>query len=235
MWPTPSMTAPLPSCSLGRQRRANTQWRPFALWTPLPCGQRRTSTTPNRMKNLTGSSRLSIAAATAHAACTTAMDIGADAILTVSQSGNTAQLVSRFRPGTTVVACLLNERVQRQMALYWGVVPLLMPYASNTDQLIDFAIQAAERAELVKQGDLVVITAGVPVGVFRYHQYDQGASDRGRSAQRRWDWEDRRTPLALSVSAALWRMWLLNFTPAMCWWSPILPMIFCPISARPPL
>ena len=111
-----------------------------------------------RMRNLPGSSRLSIAAATAHAACTTAMD-------TVSQSGATARLVSRFRPGTTVVACLLSERVQRQMALYWGVVPLLMPYAQNTDQLIEFAIQAAEKAELVKQGDLVVITAGVPVGV----------------------------------------------------------------------
>lgn len=106
-----------------------------------------------------------VAAGTAHAACTTAMDIGADAILTVSQSGATARLVSRFRPGTTVVACLLSERVQRQMALYWGVVPLLMPYAQNTDQLIEFAIQAAEKAELVKQGDLVVITAGVPVGV----------------------------------------------------------------------
>ena len=66
-----------------------------------------------RMRNLPGSSRLSIAAATAHAACTTAMDIGADAILTVSQSGATARLVSRFRPGTTVVACLLSERVQR--------------------------------------------------------------------------------------------------------------------------
>ena len=118
-----------------------------------------------RMRNLPGSSRLSIAAATAHAACTTAMDIGADAILTVSQSGATARLVSRFRPGTTVVACLLSERGQRQMALYWGVVPLLMPYAQNTDQLIEFAIQAAEKAELVKQGDLVVITAGVPVGV----------------------------------------------------------------------
>lgn len=64
-----------------------------------------------------------------------------------------------------MVACLLSERVQRQMALYWGVVPLLMPYAQNTDQLIEFAIQAAEKAELVKQGDLVVITAGVPVGV----------------------------------------------------------------------
>ena len=118
-----------------------------------------------RMRNLPGPSRLSIAAATAHAACTTAMDIGADAILTVSQSGATARLVSRFRPGTTVVACLLSERVQRQMALYWGVVPLLMPYAQNTDQLIEFAIQAAEQAGLVKQGDLVVITAGVPVGV----------------------------------------------------------------------
>ena len=114
---------------------------------------------------MVGKNRLSITAATAHAACTTAMDIGADAILTVSQSGATARLVSRFRPGTTVVACLLSERVQRQMALYWGVVPLLMPYAQNTDQLIEFAIQAAEKAELVKQGDLVVITAGVPVGV----------------------------------------------------------------------
>ncbi len=118
-----------------------------------------------RMRNLAGESRLSIAAATAHAACTTAMDIGADAVITVSQSGTTARLVSRFRPGTTVVACLLDEQVQRQMALYWGVTPLLMPYASNTDELVDFAVHMAEEAGLVKQGDLVVLTAGVPVGV----------------------------------------------------------------------
>ncbi|SFO95394.1 pyruvate kinase [Oscillibacter sp. PC13] len=118
-----------------------------------------------RMRAVAGKNRMSIAAATAHAACTTAMDIGADAILTVSQSGTTARLVSRFRPGTTVVACLLNEQVQRQMALYWGVTPLLMPYASNTDELIEFAVQASEQAGLVKQGDLVVVTAGVPVGV----------------------------------------------------------------------
>ena len=118
-----------------------------------------------RMRNLPGSSRLSIAAATAHAACTTAMDIGADAILTVSQSGATARLVSRFRPGTTVVACLLSERVQRQMALYWGVEPIMMPYASSTDELVDFAVQAAAQAGVVHEGDLVVVTAGVPVGV----------------------------------------------------------------------
>lgn len=109
--------------------------------------------------------KLSITAATAHAACTTALDIGADAILTVSQRGVTAQMVSRFRPATTVVALLLDPQVQRQMALYWGVEPITMPYASSTDELVDFAIQAAEEAGLVKQGDLVVVTAGVPVGV----------------------------------------------------------------------
>lgn len=109
--------------------------------------------------------KLSITAATAHAACTTALDVGADAILTVSQRGVTAQMVSRFRPKTTVVALLLDPQVQRQMALYWGVEPITMPYASSTDELVDFAVAAAEAAGLVKQGDLVVVTAGVPVGV----------------------------------------------------------------------
>ena len=118
-----------------------------------------------RMKGLAGTSRLSIAAATAHAACTTAADIGADAVITVSQRGTTAQMVSRFRPATTVVACLLDEQVRRQMSLYFGVVPLMMPYASNTDELVDFAVEAAEKGSLVHQGDLVVVTAGVPVGV----------------------------------------------------------------------
>ena len=73
---------------------------------------------------------------------TTALDIGADAILTVSQRGITAQMVSSFRPSTMVVALLLNPQVQRQMALYWGVEPITMPYASSTDELVDFAVQA---------------------------------------------------------------------------------------------
>ena len=51
------------------------------------------------------------------------------------------------------------------MALYWGVEPITMPYASSTDELVDFAVQAAEASGLVSQGDLVVVTAGVPVGV----------------------------------------------------------------------
>lgn len=118
-----------------------------------------------RMRAAAGDHRLSIAAATAHAACTTAADVGADAILTVSQRGTTARLVSRFRPVTPVVACLLDEHVQRHMALSWGVTPILMPMAENSDELVDFAVDAAKAAGLVRQGDLVVITAGVPVGV----------------------------------------------------------------------
>ena len=129
----------------------------------------RTEADINHAKRMTqladGRSRLSVAAATAHAACTTAQEIGADAILTVSQRGTTARLVSRFHPGTPIIACLLDQQVRRQMALYWGVEPIMMPYASSTDELVDFAVQAAAQAGVVHEGDLVVVTAGVPVGV----------------------------------------------------------------------
>ena len=64
-----------------------------------------------------------------------------------------------------MVALLLDPQVQRQMALYWGLVPITMPRASSTDQLVDLAIQSAQEAGLVKHGDLVVVTAGVPVGI----------------------------------------------------------------------
>ncbi len=109
--------------------------------------------------------KLSISAAMAHAACTTARDIGADAILSVSQRGITAQMVSRFRPATTVIALLMDDQLRRQMSLYWGVEAVKMPYANNSDELVDLAVESAEKAGLVKNGDLVVVTAGVPVGI----------------------------------------------------------------------
>ena len=118
-----------------------------------------------RMRSAQGETHLSIAAATAHAACTTAVDVGADAIITVSKSGETARLVSRFRPGTPIIACVIDERIQRHLALSWGVMPLMMPYASNTDELIEQAVQAARKANLVQEGDVVVLTAGLPAGV----------------------------------------------------------------------
>ena len=109
--------------------------------------------------------RMSIAAATAHAAATTAADIKADAVVTVSKSGETARLLSKVRPATPIIACVMEEAVQRHLALSWGVTPLMMPYAHDTDELIDLSVKAAEQAGLVQSGDLVVVTAGVPVGV----------------------------------------------------------------------
>ena len=120
---------------------------------------------PKRMRHMETEGKLSVAAAAAHSACTTALDIGADAIITVSQRGLTARLVSKFHPGTTVIACLLSEQVRRQMALYWGVEPLMMPYAKSTDELVEMAVHTAEKAGFVRQGNLVVVTAGIPVGV----------------------------------------------------------------------
>ena len=112
-----------------------------------------------------GDEHLSISAAMAHAACTTARDIGANAILSISQRGITAQMVSRFRPETTIVALLLDEQVRRQMSLYWGIETAMMPYSCNSDELVDLAIEVAEQAGFIKNGDLVVVTAGVPVGI----------------------------------------------------------------------
>ena len=77
----------------------------------------------------TDNSRLTISAAVGHAACTTATDIGASAIITASKSGETARLLSRFRPDAQIIACVLDETTRRQLNVYRGVTPLLMDYA----------------------------------------------------------------------------------------------------------
>lgn len=110
-------------------------------------------------------SRLSVSAAVCHAACTTASDIHASAIITVSKSGETARLLSRYRPATPIVACVLDEQVQRQLNIHWGITPLVMPYANSTDELISKSVECAVDAGLVQPGSMAVVTAGVPVGV----------------------------------------------------------------------
>ena len=109
--------------------------------------------------------RLSVSAAVGHAACTTANDIGATAIITASKSGETARLLSRFRPDAQIIACVLDETTRRQLNVYRGVTPLLMDYAHSTDELISMSVENAKSAGLIQDGDLVVVTAGVPVGV----------------------------------------------------------------------
>jgi len=109
-------------------------------------------------------SEASITNAISHATVTTSHDLRAAAILTVSMSGNTAQNVTKFRPTCPIVACTPNPTVQRQLKLNWGVVPLLTQEETDTAELFSHAIDAATEAGLLQDGELVVLTAGVPVG-----------------------------------------------------------------------
>ena len=118
-----------------------------------------------RMRNMTPDIRLGIGGATAHAACTTATDTNASAIITVTKSGATPRLISRFRPETPIVACVMDEPVQRQLSLTWGVKPIIMDYVQSTDEMIEGAVSAAQKAGLIHDGEIAVVTAGVPAGI----------------------------------------------------------------------
>ena len=109
--------------------------------------------------------KISVSDATAHAACLTAKDVNAAAIVTVSESGNTARLLSKYRPEQPIIACVMKEQVQRQLALSWGITPLMMPLAHSTDELIEMSTSLAKENGYLHNGELAVVTAGVPVGV----------------------------------------------------------------------
>lgn len=106
-----------------------------------------------------------ITSAISHATCTTAMDLGAAAIVTVSKSGKTARMISKYRPSCPIIGCSPIEKVCRQINLSWGVQPLLIPEENNVDDLFEDAVNAAQRKGYVKNGEITVITAGVPLGV----------------------------------------------------------------------
>ncbi len=103
--------------------------------------------------------------AISHATCTTALDLGAGAIITVTSSGFTARMVSKYRPQAPIIAATPSEKVCRKLCLVWGVTPLLVARSENTDEVIRKAVDASLAAGLIKCGDLVVVTAGVPVGI----------------------------------------------------------------------
>lgn len=107
----------------------------------------------------------SIAEAIAHATVTTAHDLDASAIITVSLGGQTARLISKYRPCCPIISCTMSEMVCRQMNMSWGVIPYIIDEKNSTDELFAAAVEAAEEHRLVEDGDLVAITAGVPLGV----------------------------------------------------------------------
>ena len=109
--------------------------------------------------------KISVSDATAHAACLTARDVNAAAIVTVSESGTTARLLSKYRPQQPIIACVMREQVQRQLSLSWGITPLMMSLAHSTDDLIEMSTALAKENGYLHNGELAVVTAGVPVGV----------------------------------------------------------------------
>jgi len=99
-----------------------------------------------------------------HAACLTAKDLDAKAIVTATASGHTARMICRFRPACPVAALTMREKVRRQLALCWGIVPYLTGEVTSTDRIFSLSAETALKEGLVQDGDTIVITAGVPLG-----------------------------------------------------------------------
>ena len=109
-------------------------------------------------------SAINMTTAISHATCMTAIDLGAKAIITVSRSGNTARMISKYRPGCMIVGCSPEEHTCRQLNMSWGITPVHIKEEYSMEILLLHATEAAERAGYVKKGDVVVLTAGVPLG-----------------------------------------------------------------------
>jgi pyruvate kinase len=106
-----------------------------------------------------------VADAISHATCQTAMDLKAAAIITSTQSGSTARMVSKYRPLAPIVAVTPSKRIAQQLTISWGVIPVQVPPAHNIDEMFDLSIESAKKAGFVSTNDLIVITAGVRTGV----------------------------------------------------------------------
>ncbi len=103
--------------------------------------------------------------ALSHATCTTAHDLGASAIIALTYGGKTAHMISKYRPTCPIIAPTISQKARRQLNLSWGVIPVMSEMRSNSDELFEHAVECARRTHIVKNGDLVVITGGAPVGI----------------------------------------------------------------------
>ncbi|MBR4424952.1 MAG: pyruvate kinase [Oscillospiraceae bacterium] len=98
------------------------------------------------------------------ACCVAARDLSARAILTPTLSGRTARMISRFRPLCPIAALVTREKVRRQLNVSWGVIPILTGEVTSTDRILHLAADIAKAEGLAEKGDVVVITAGIPLG-----------------------------------------------------------------------
>jgi pyruvate kinase len=107
--------------------------------------------------------QVTITDAISQAVANAALDLDAAAVITATESGHTARMVSKYRPKAPIVAVTPHADVVRRLALVNGVYPVLGPMANTTDEMLEMSVQQALEAGFVRHGDLVVITAGVPV------------------------------------------------------------------------
>ncbi|HOV09848.1 MAG TPA: pyruvate kinase [Spirochaetota bacterium] len=103
--------------------------------------------------------------AISYSTCSAAHSLNAAAIITITKSGHTSRMVSRYRPKCPIIASTPLRKVYNQLALSWGVIPMLAEEATTTDEIFQNAVDNALAAGLIKNGDLVVITGGMPVGI----------------------------------------------------------------------
>jgi pyruvate kinase len=117
------------------------------------------------MQNLEPAVQNTVTDAISYATCRAAQDLGAAAIISATQSGHTARMVSKYKPKAPIIAVTPSEKVASALSLTWGVYPLLCPPTASTDEIFDTATKVALKANLIQCGDLVILTAGVPVGL----------------------------------------------------------------------
>ena len=119
----------------------------------------------SRLVKVAASEKESVTAAIAYATCSTAMDLNAAAVITVTMTGYTAESLSRYKPGCPIIGCTINNRVARQLNLLWGVTPLHLEKAETAEELFRNAVKRVEIEGFIKKGDRAVVTAGVPLSV----------------------------------------------------------------------
>jgi pyruvate kinase len=107
----------------------------------------------------------SITDSISYATCKSCLDLKASAIISATSSGYTAAAVSKFRPVAPIIAVTQSQQVMRKLALYWGVYPIEIERLYSTDDIIEKSVNKALELGYLENGDLTIITAGVPVGV----------------------------------------------------------------------
>ncbi|MFY9174007.1 MAG: pyruvate kinase [Peptococcia bacterium] len=103
--------------------------------------------------------------AISYATCSTAATLGATAIISASKTGSTARMVAKYRPQAPIIATTPDEKVARRLLLVWGVYPLIVDESNNSDRLFAKSVDIAKENGYIKEGDLVVFTAGLPLGI----------------------------------------------------------------------